>query len=74
MISPSTNALQDTYNGFEEFICVQHKWSDKMSIVFEVKIQCDTPVVQPVIWQYFITEMKPAINTNANILNLNGRK
>lgn len=74
MVDPLTCTLQDVYEGFGEFCWKQHEWSDRMSFVFEVKMQCDALTVAPTVWKRCCTEMRPAILTNVKPLTLDAEE
>lgn len=74
IMDPTTEKVRDVYRGFEKFTWNKNGWSDKMQFVFELEMQCDSSAVRPVIWKRFITKLKPSINPDGILLNLDSEK
>lgn len=70
MLNPYTNKVLDVFKGFRKFIFFQHVWRKKIRFIFEIKMQCHSQDVQPVIWQRCSTVIKPPINVDGISLTI----
>lgn len=70
LINPATNTIVDEYNGFETFSWNNNQLCEKKRFVFKLKMQSASSAVSPIIWIRCATEIKPPINKDGIILNL----